>query len=51
MEQGLGLYLSIYKCEQSVATKKKNQRVDKNDLGYNYEHAIERARKTYIRVL
>ena len=46
-----GLYLSPYKCRQGVATKKKCQRDYKNDLGYNYQHAIGRAHEMYARTL
>jgi len=45
IKQGRGLYLSSYKCGQSIAAKKKKrQRDDKNALGCNYQLD---ARETY----
>jgi len=46
---GLRLYLSLYKCGQSIAAKKKKrQKDDKNAFGCNYQRAIELARRMHV---
>jgi len=47
-KQDRGLYLNSYKqAKCNNEEKKKRQRVDKNALGCNYQHAIGCARETY----
>jgi len=52
MEYGRGLYFVPYKHGQGVAAKKKKKhRKDDKNVWRNYQCAIERARKNYVRTI